>query len=353
MLSVGLVGLPNAGKSTLFNLLTKRSVPAENYPFCTIDPHDGVVEVPDNRLEKLSKIGNSEKVIPAAIEFKDIAGLVKDAHKGEGLGNQFLSHIREVDLILLVVRRFENSRVVHVENRVSPIEDEEILMAELTLADEQMLENLMPKLEKEARKSAPGSLNHIKMGIAEKILTQLSQLLPASGYKIEEPIDPEIIKWRKTLNLLTDKPILKLGNINKDGDNVTFDSDFDLDILLEYELSGLSDDERKEFGHTEGADIVGELIRSCYTKLNLATYFTVGEKETRAWTYTKSWKAPQCAGVIHSDFDKFFVAGEIVAYNDFVECNGRKLAIEKGKLRLEGRNYVVKDGDVIEWKVAA
>jgi len=348
MLSVGLVGLPNAGKSTLFNLLTERSVPAENFPFCTIDPHDGIVEVPDERVKKLADFAKAQREVYAAIEFRDIAGLVKNAHAGEGLGNQFLSHIREVDLILMVLRAFKNDDIIHVENRVDPLEDEEILMLELTLSDQKSLETMLPKLEKEVRKDPMGQE---KVQVAEKILTALTNLQPARSFETTlEFYDAEVIQWRKSLNLLTDKPILKVANISTGGDNVAFASDFDLDILNETELAGMSADEREELGMPRETGL-DKLIRACYSKLNLATYLTVGEIESRAWTFQKGWKAPQCAGVIHTDFEKKFIKAEVVSYTDFMQFGGRKAAGEAGKLRQEGKEYIMQDGDVVEFKI--
>lgn len=348
MLSVGLVGLPNAGKSTLFNLLTKRSVPAENFPFTTIDPNDGIVEVPDVRLAKLAEISKTQKIIHASIEFRDIAGLIKNAHAGEGLGNQFLSHIRETDIILMILRKFQDENVVHVENRVDPREDYEILMAELTMADEKMIENIIPRLQKEARKDKTAEA---KIAIAENIASKLANLIPAIEYELEEGTDEDLIKWRKSLNLLTDKKVLTLGNTNLDGDNVEYETDFELDILLETDLADMSETERVEFGANAESSL-DTVIKSCYKKLGLSSYLTTGEKETRAWTFKDGFTAPQCAGVIHTDFEKNFVKAEIVNFTDFVENDGFKGAKENGKVRSEGKSYVVQDGDICEFIIA-
>ena len=351
MLSVGLVGLPNAGKSTLFNLLTKRSVPAENFPFCTIDPSDGIVSVPDSRVDELGKLVNAAKLVHAAIEFKDIAGLVKNAHAGEGLGNQFLSHIREVDLILLVLRKFQNDDIVHVENRVNPGDDEEILMLELTLADQKTITSAIPRLEKElkAGKDPNGSM---KIAILKDLETALNTSKPASSVVLDENLDKDIYKWRKSLNLLTDKPILKLGNISGDCENIEYATDFDIDVLLESSLADLSKEERVELG-VEGETGLDKLIQACYSKLNLATYLTAGEIEARAWTFTKGMTAPQCAGIIHTDFENSFIKAEVIKYDDFIATGSRKAAIEKGLARTEGKTYVMVDGDVVEFKTGA
>ena len=348
MLSVGLVGLPNAGKSTLFNLLTKRSVPAENFPFTTIDPNDGIVEVPDERLAKLSEVSGSDKIISASIEFRDIAGLIKNAHAGEGLGNQFLSHIRETDVILMILRKFENENVVHVENRINPQDDFEILMAELVLADEKMIQNIIPRLEKEARKDKSAEA---KIAIAHSIASKLANLEPAISFELEEGTDEDLVKWRKSMNLLTDKQVLTLGNINLDGDNVEYETDFELDILLETDLADMSAEERVEFG-AQAESSLDTVIKSCYKKLNLSSYLTTGEKETRAWTFRDGFTAPQCAGVIHTDFEKGFVKAEVVNFADFMANDGFKGARESGKVRSEGKGYLVQDGDICEFIIA-
>jgi GTP-binding protein YchF len=347
MFSVGLVGLPNAGKSTLFNILTRRSVPAENFPFCTIDPHDGIVEVPDPRVDKLAEIANSKDKIYAKIEFRDIAGLVKNAHQGEGLGNQFLAHIHETDLILMVLRSFYNDDIIHVENRVNPIEDEEILMMELTLHDEKKLENLILRLEKEAKKDSQAML---KIQICEKILTQLTNIQPAKDFIMDASWDEELVEWRKKLGLLTDKPILKLANYNEGGNNFEFASDFKLDIKQESELLDMTEEERKELGVSVDNGLDG-MIRACYKKLNLGTFLTCGEMEARAWTFTKGMVAPQCAGKIHTDFAKKFIKAEVVNYDDFVANNGWKVCYENGLVKTMGKTYIFEDGDVTEFKI--
>jgi ribosome-binding ATPase len=346
MLSIGLVGLPNAGKSSLFNLLTKRSVPAENFPFTTIEPNDGIVEVPDSRLHELALLAGTTTEISAMVEFRDIAGLIKNAHKGEGLGNQFLSHIREVDMILLVVRRYENENVVHVENRVSPLDDEEILIAELCMSDEKSLQSHILKATKELSKNPK---NNIKIELGNKLLEQTSSLKPAIDIQTGTD-DEEVIKWRKSLGLLTDKKILRLGNIMTDGKNVEYKCDFDIDILLENDVEGMSIEERVEFGAPEKSGL-DRLIRQCYNTLGLETYFTAGVKEARAWTFNNGTKAPQCAAIIHSDFEKKFIKVEVVAYDDYIKYGSLKEASSAGKLRQEGKEYIMKDGDVVEFVI--
>jgi len=349
MLSVGLVGLPNAGKSTLFNLLTKRSVPAENFPFCTIEPNSGIVEVPDKRVSELAKILKSEKEIYSPIEFKDIAGLVKNASQGAGLGNQFLSHIKETNMILLVVRCFQNENVIHVENRVNPQEDEEILLLELMLADQQVLEKTIPRLEKDL-KSNKDRLLPDKIMIIEKILEKITKLELASTFQLPAGSDKDLLKWRSGLNLLTDKPILRLANISSDTENLEYQSDFDLDIFLESTVADMTESEREELG-LETQTGLDKLIRACYYKLNLGSFLTVGPKESRSWTFKKGMTAPECAGVIHTDFEKNFVKAEVVSFQDFIETDGYKGALEKGKLRIEGKEYIMQDGDVVEFKI--
>jgi len=347
MLSVGLVGLPNAGKSTLFNLLTKRSVPAQNFPFCTIDPNTGIVEVPDERITTLAKLFGSQKEIRAAIEFKDIAGLVKNAASGAGLGNQFLSHIRECDMILMVVRSFEHPDIIHVENRVNPQDDEDILNLELILSDAKMLGNQILNLEKEAKKGSDKYASQ-KLEIIQQIAKTLENNLAARTYELSLDMDPEILKWRKSLNLLTDKPILRLGNVIDGGKNVNFESDIQLDILQELELSQMTDEERIEMvGDIPSA--LDSMIVACYKKLGLSTYFTAGPKEARAWTFKTGTKAPLAAAVIHSDFEKLFIRGEVVKFADLVSTGSIKNAKEQGKVQLVGKDYVVTESDVCEW----
>ena len=349
MLSVGLVGLPNAGKSTLFNLLTKRSVPAENFPFCTIDPNSGIVEVPDERVKNLGEMSKSQKEIYTAIEFTDIAGLVKGASTGAGLGNKFLSHIREVDLMLFVLRAFQDDDIIHVENRVDPQEDFDILLLELVLADQGSLEKQLPKFQKDARGSSD-KLAGEKLEIIEKFIALLVAGKPANELVFDIGTDKDLIKWRKTLNLLTDKPFLKLANTKREGQNVDFASDFKLDILEETELADLTIEDRIELG-VEGKTGIDQMIQACYKKLSLATFLTTGEVESRAWTFRVGMKAPECAGVIHTDFEKKFIKAEVVSFEDLMLCGGEKQASEQGKLRQEGKEYQMVDGDVVEFKI--
>jgi ribosome-binding ATPase len=350
MLSIGLVGLPNAGKSSLFNLLTDRSVPAENFPFCTIDPTDGTVAVPDLRLEVLKNLVGAQKIVSAMIEFRDIAGLVKNASQGAGLGNQFLSHIREVDLILLVVRCFENDDIVHVENRVNPLEDEEILLMELALHDQNIVNKQIQTLQKLKSKDP---LFDTKIAACNGLLKRIdgdgTEIL-ALDEKFAKEI--EYTKWRKSLNLLTDKKIVRLGNITQDGFNVDYQSDFVLDVKLETELADMSLEERVEFGYgTEtGLD---KLIKHCFDKLGLDVYLTAGEKEVRAWTFKLGMTAPQCSGVIHTDFEKKFICAEMVSYDDFVTNQTWKNCLEKGLVKRQGKEFVMPGNMVVEYKIGA
>lgn len=346
MFRIGLVGLPNAGKSSLFNLITKQSVPAENFPFTTIDPNDALVPVIDHRLDRLAELNQSEKIIPAVIEFRDIAGLIKDAHAGAGLGNQFLSHIREVDLILLVLRKFENSNITHVENRIDPKADEEILLAELSLSDLKIVEGLLEKAPKQLRADpkAEAKISHL-----ESLVSALNSLTPASS--IGFPNDLDLANWRKSLNLLTDKPILKLGNCNHGGNNADYPTDFDIDIKLELDAQDLSSEDREEFGLPKESPLI-ELVQKCYAKLGLASFLTAGRKETRAWTFELGMKAPQCAAKIHTDFEKKFVKAEVIKFSDYNHYGSEKLVAEAGKRTSVGKEYVMQDGDVVEFILA-
>ena len=347
MLSVGLVGLPNAGKSSLFNLITKNTVPVANFPFCTIDPTDGTVAVHDPRLEKLAAMANAEKTIYANIEFKDIAGLVKGASQGAGLGNQFLSHIRECDMILMVLRCFEDDNIIHVENRVNPGEDEEILVMELTMADQSMLEKMMTRLEKDL-KTSKDVLAGQKINLAQELLQAVVNLQPANIVLSPANADKDLIKWRKGLNLLTDKPIMRLCNVSLDTANFEYATDFELDIAGELALADMSIEERIELGVSPESGL-DKLIKKCFETLNLSTYLTVGEKEARAWTFTNGMLAPECAGKIHTDFEKKFIKASVCKYKDFVELGGWKGVTAGGKLNLAGKDYLMLDGDIVEF----
>jgi GTP-binding protein YchF len=364
MLRAGIVGLPNVGKSTLFNALTRtRKAEAANYPFCTIEPNVGVVTVPDARLEPLAKISKSERVIPATIEFVDIAGLVKGASKGEGLGNKFLQHIREVDAIVEVVRCFEDKDIVHVAGTLDPVADIETIQTELVLADLETVAKAKDKLEKTARggdKEAKESL-----AVAEKLVPHLD-----SGRRaFTAPLSAEEKEIAKRFFLLTFKPMLFACNV-AEGDlaaadalpHVTAVREFArthlgteavvVSAAIEAELAELPDAEAREYlAHLGVADSgVSSLIRSAYHLLGLRTYLTAGEKETRAWTIHAGDTAPQAAGVIHSDFEKGFIKAETVSYDDLVASGSMAAAKEKGLVRQEGKEYVVRDGDVMLFK---
>jgi len=355
----GIVGLPNVGKSTLFNALTKAQIQAENYPFCTIEPNVGIVPVPDLRLNALADIVTPERIVPTTIEFVDIAGLVAGASKGEGLGNKFLANIRETDAIAQVVRCFENDDIVHVAGKINPIEDIEVINTELTLAD---LESVEKGLLKAAKNSKSGDKEAIKRrDLLENVRDHLDQGNLARTMGLS---DEELLSIRD-LQLLTMKPTVYIANVNDDG----FEDNPLLDLVKEYagkegsevvsvcaaiesELVELDDEDKQEFlsdlGLTEPG--LNRVIRAGYDLLNLQTYFTAGVKEVRAWTVQIGATAPKAAAVIHTDFERGFIRAEVIAYDDFIDCNGESGAKEKGKLRVEGKDYIVQDGDVLHFR---
>ena len=358
-LQCGIVGLPNVGKSTLFNALTKAGIAAENYPFCTIEPNVGVVEVPDPRLKAIASIAKPLKVIPAVVEFVDIAGLVAGASKGEGLGNQFLANIRETDAIANVVRCFEDDNVVHVAGKVDPVSDIEVIHTELALADMATVDKAR---ERHIQKSRSGDKEAAKLvAVLEKVQKALDGLHPVRTM----PLDEEERALLKPLFLLTAKPALYIANVEEHG----FEGNALLERVkayaakegapvvaicakLESEIADLSGEEKEIFladmgMHEPGLD---RLVRATYDLLGLQTYFTAGEKEVRAWTIHKGDTAPQAAGVIHTDFEKGFIRAEVIAYDDYIALKGEQGAKEAGKMRLEGKEYVVKDGDVMHFR---
>ncbi|HYD93492.1 MAG TPA: redox-regulated ATPase YchF [Candidatus Paceibacterota bacterium] len=360
MLKIGIVGLPNVGKSTLFNALTKAAVPAENYPFCTIDPSVGVVGVPDERLGKLAVFSGSEKVVPAAIEFVDIAGLVKGASEGEGLGNQFLSHIREVDAILEMVRFFDDPDITHVHGEVDPVRDIEVINLELVLADREQVGKRREKLVRDIRAG-------LKEAVAEEaVLVKIEQALNAGHLARTVSLTPEEQKLVKHLNLLTLKPILYCFNGKAGGHNLTELNDgraerayeyveslggryVHVDARTEHELNDVAEGDKEMFRQELGVQVDGltDLIRGAYATLGLITFFTTGPKESRAWTITNGSSAPDAGAAIHTDFRDKFIRAEVIQWDKLLEDGSWSAARDKGDIRTEGKTYTVVDGDVM------
>lgn len=361
-LTAGIVGLPNVGKSTLFNAITKKNILAANYPFATIDPNVGVVTVPDERLTFLNELYKPVRLIPTTFEFTDIAGLVKGASAGEGLGNKFLSHIREVDAIVEVVRCFEDDNIIHVEGGVDPIRDIEIINVELMLADMEVIENRIGRIGKKALMARDKeTLKEVEL--LTRVKESLEKNIPVRRLEFDE----EELKTIKAFNLLTAKPIIYMANINED-ELLSTENEY-VEKVREYakaehaevivvcakiesELSELEDEEKESFLNDLGIKESGldQLIRATYSLLGLATYFTVGSDEVKAWTFKKGMKAPACAGIIHTDFEKGFIRAETMSFEDLKTCGSELKVRESGKMRLEGKEYLMKDGDICHFR---
>lgn len=361
-LSIGIVGLPNVGKSTTFNALTKaQNAESANYPFCTIEPNRAIVAVPDKRIDEIAKIVNPQRIIHSQIEFVDIAGLVRGASKGEGLGNQFLANIKETDAILHIVRCFEDSDIAHIEDRIDPISDISIIELELILSDITSLEKRIQKLEREL-KSSKSALKTLE--VANKLLSHLQEGSPASSFELKD--SDEFIALNKDLRFLSNKPVIYGANVAENELGVDnkfvklvyeYGKEHNAEVIklcskVEEEMIGLSDDDREEFLLSLGCKESGleQIIRVGFSKLGLICYFTAGVQEVRAWSIKKGEKAPSAAGVIHKDFERGFIRAETIAYSDFIKYGGEQKAKEAGVLRSEGKDYIVQDGDIMHFR---
>lgn len=362
-LSIGIVGLPNVGKSTTFNALTRaQNAQSANYPFCTIEPNKAVVAVPDSRLDELSKIVKPERVMHSMIEFVDIAGLVKGASKGEGLGNKFLSNIRETEVILHIVRCFDDENITHVQGKINPIDDIFVIETELILADIEQLSKKIERLNKDVKSNQKGAKESLE--IATKLLEHLNKGLSASCFELKD--EDAFINLNKELRLLSAKEVIYCANVDEDG--LSSDNEYVKELRkfaeksnhevikicakIEEETNDLSKEEAEEFLKSLGVEGSGleNLIQTSFSKLGLMSYFTAGVKEVRSWTIEKGYKAPKAASVIHNDFEKGFIRAEVISYEDFIQYQGEAKCKELGKMRLEGKDYVVNDGDIMHFR---
>ena len=360
-LTAGIIGLPNVGKSTLFNSITKQNILAANYPFATIDPNVGIVIVPDARIDKLQKMYNPTRTIPTTFEFTDIAGLVKGASQGEGLGNKFLSHIREVDAIVEVVRCFDDNNIIHVDGNINPIRDIEVINVELIISDLEIVDNRINKIAKKV-KSTKDKKEQEELDLMTKLKETLEKNIPIRKLKLTD----EELKLLSSFNLITAKPIIYVANVSEQdiGNDNTYVEEvkkyanqessevITVCAKIESELVELEDQEKEEFLKELGIEESGlnQLIKSTYHLLGLATYFTVGSDEVKAWTFRKGMKAPQCAGIIHTDFEKGFIRAEVMSYEDLINCGNETKVKESGKMRLEGKEYLMQDGDICHFR---